>query len=75
MGMATIDVPLAYLHAVSDEEAIILLNVILVDLLVNIYHKLCRKYFVLEKGFKVLYVKLQSLYMDYCAVHFCFTSN
>ena len=49
MGVATIDVPLAYLHAVSDEESIIIINVILVDLLVNIYHKLYSKYFVLEK--------------------------
>ena len=66
--MATIDIPVAYLHKYSYVEVIIILNVILEDILLNIDPNLYRKYFLLEKGLKVLYVKLQnSLYVLLCS--------
>ena len=37
-----------------------ILKIIIAKILVNIYPKLYRKYVVLEKGMKVLYVKLQN---------------
>ena len=57
--MATIDITGAYLCTDSDEEFIMILKVILAVLLVNIYHNLYRKYDVLEKLVKVIYVKLK----------------
>ena len=50
-----------------------ILKGIIAEPLVNIYHKIYRKYVVLEKGVKVLYVKLQNtLYELPCgAVLFC----
>ena len=57
--MSTIDIPGAYLYTDSDEEVIMIPKGRLVGILVNIYLTLYRKYVVLEKEVKVLYVKLQ----------------
>ena len=57
--MAIIDIPGAYLRANSDEAVIMVLKCIVAEILVNIDLNLYSKYFVLENGVKVLYVKLQ----------------
>ena len=55
--MATIYISGYYLYIDSDEEFLMILNLILVYLLVNIEPKIYSKYIVLEKWVKVLYVK------------------
>ena len=59
--LATIDIPGAYLHTESNEEVIVILKGRLEELLVNKYPKLYMKYVVLEKGFKLLYMRLQKV--------------
>ena len=40
---------------------------------VNIDLKIYRKFVVVYKGLKVLYMRLQNIYMDCCAAHFYLT--
>ena len=55
----TIETPGDCLHTDSNEEVIIILKGRLADILVNIDPKIYRKYVVMWKVLKVIYVKLQ----------------
>ena len=59
--VATIDILVSYIHTDSDEEVIMILKVMPSELLVNIDPKIYRKYAVIEKGVKILYVRLKIL--------------
>ena len=62
--MATTDISGAYLHTASYEEVMMIFKGIMVELLLNIYPNIYIKNVVLEKGVKVIYVKLQNNIYD-----------
>ena len=53
----TIDITGAYLHMDSHEELITILKWIMVEFLVNVEPNHHKKYILVEKGVKVLYVR------------------
>jgi hypothetical protein len=57
--VVTIDIPGAFLHADNEDFVIMKMNGTLVELMVKTDPKLYRKYFVLEKGRQVFYLRLQ----------------
>ncbi len=56
--VVTIDIPGAYLHANNKDYVIMKMVGTLAELMVKTNPKLYRKYFVIEKGSSVLYLRL-----------------
>ena len=64
--VATFDIPGAYLHALSDEQTIMLLKGPLAELLVMVDPKIYQKYVTYDsKGVPLMYANMNKALMDF----------